>query len=196
VLAQKPWIVPIPGTTKLERLEENIRAGSLRLTHEELHELDRVLTKIPVVGDQYPAEVQRMTNRYLSAEVTFVRAVQSIHTEEQAMKIARVGSVASTKGPADWFTGNVRIDSLFPADDGRHSTGGAVTFEPGARTRWHTQAAGQTMIITQSLGWVQRNGGPVEEVRPGDVIFFEVGETVAMKVSGGVQGAIRYAWNQ
>jgi aryl-alcohol dehydrogenase-like predicted oxidoreductase len=63
VLGQKPWIVPIPGTTKLERLEENIRAGSLKLTPEEVHELDRILTKIPVVGDRYPAEVQRMTNR-------------------------------------------------------------------------------------------------------------------------------------
>jgi quercetin dioxygenase-like cupin family protein len=64
------------------------------------------------------------------------------------MKITRVGSVASTKGPADWFTGSVRIDSLFPADSGRHSNGGAVTFEPGARTRWHTHPAGQTIIIT------------------------------------------------
>ncbi len=63
VLAQKPWIVPIPGTTKLERLEENIGAGTLKLTPEEVHELDRILTKIPVVGDRYPAEVQRMTNR-------------------------------------------------------------------------------------------------------------------------------------
>lgn len=63
VLAQKPWIVPIPGTTKLERLDENIGATSLKLTSEELQELDGILTKIPVVGDRYPAEVQRMTNR-------------------------------------------------------------------------------------------------------------------------------------
>jgi quercetin dioxygenase-like cupin family protein len=92
------------------------------------------------------------------------------------MKITRVGSQASMKGPADWFTGSVRVDPLFPPDGGRHSNGSVVTFEPGARTRWHTHPAGQTIIITQGLGWVQRDGGPVEEVRPGDVVFFEVGE--------------------
>lgn len=89
------------------------------------------------------------------------------------MKITKAGSTPSTAGPKDWFTGNVRIDSLFPADGGRHSNGGAVTFEPGARTRWHTHPAGQTIVITQGLGWVQRDGGSVEEVKPGDVVFFE-----------------------
>jgi quercetin dioxygenase-like cupin family protein len=79
-------------------------------------------------------------------------------------------------GPADWFTGNVRVDSLFPADGGRNSNGGIVTFEPGARTRWHTHPAGQTIIITQGLGFVQREGGSIEQVKPGDVVFFEVGE--------------------
>jgi quercetin dioxygenase-like cupin family protein len=92
------------------------------------------------------------------------------------MKITRVGTTASMVGPADWFTGSVRVDSLFPPDDGRHSNGGVVTFEPSARTRWHTHPAGQTIIITQGLGLVQREGGPVEQVRPGDVVFFEVGE--------------------
>lgn len=79
-------------------------------------------------------------------------------------------------GPADWFTGRVRIDALFPADGGRRSGGGAVTFEPGGRTWWHTHPAGQTIIITQGLGWVQREGGPKEAVRPGDVVFFEPAE--------------------
>ncbi len=92
------------------------------------------------------------------------------------MKITRAGTTASTTGPPDWFTGNVRIDSLFSADGGRRSNGGAVTFEPGARTRWHTHPAGQTIVITQGLGWVQREGGPVEEVRPGDVVFFAPAE--------------------
>lgn len=92
------------------------------------------------------------------------------------MKITRVGTQASRNGPADWFTGNVRIDSLFSAEGGRRSNGGIVTFEPGARTRWHTHPAGQTIVITQGLGWVRRNGGPVEEVKPGDVVFFEAGE--------------------
>ena len=92
------------------------------------------------------------------------------------MKITRVGSTPSMVGPKDWFTGSVRVDSLFPADGGRHSSGGVVTFEPGARTRWHTHPSGQTIIITHGLGWIQREGDPVEEVRPGDVIFFEPGE--------------------
>lgn len=92
------------------------------------------------------------------------------------MKITRVGTIPSMVGPADWFTGSVRVDSLFPPDGGRHSNGGLVTFEPGARTRWHTHPAGQTILITQGLGWVQREGSPVEEVTPGDIVFFEVGE--------------------
>jgi len=89
------------------------------------------------------------------------------------MKITRVGSTPTMAGPEDWFTGQVRVDSLFPPDGGRHSSGGTVTFAPGARTRWHTHPAGQTIIITQGLGWVQREGSAVEEVRPGDVVFFE-----------------------
>ncbi len=89
------------------------------------------------------------------------------------MKITPAGATPSMVGSDDWFTGRVRIDSLFPAEGGRHSNGGAVTFEPGARTRWHTHPAGQTILITHGLGWVQRDGGPVEEVRPGDVVFFE-----------------------
>jgi quercetin dioxygenase-like cupin family protein len=92
------------------------------------------------------------------------------------MKITRVGSTPSMVGPADWFTGNVRVDSLFPPDGGRHSNGGAVTFEPGARTRWHTHPSGQTILIAQGVGWVQREGEAIEEVRPGDVVFFEAGE--------------------
>ena len=92
------------------------------------------------------------------------------------MKITRVGSTPSMVGPKDWFTGSVRVDSLFLADGGRHSSGGVVTFEPGARTRWHTHPSGQTIIITQGLGWIQREGDHVEEVRPSDVIFFEPGE--------------------
>ena len=81
------------------------------------------------------------------------------------MKITRVGTTPSVAGPQDWFTGNVRIDALFPADGGRHAGGGAVTFEPGARTRWHTHPAGQTILITQGLGWVQHDGGPVASAK-------------------------------
>jgi len=89
------------------------------------------------------------------------------------MKITRAGSTPSAVGPNDWFTGKVRIDALFPAEGGRNSNGGMVTFEPGARTRWHTHPAGQTIVITQGTGCVQREGSPIEVVRPGDVVFFE-----------------------
>jgi quercetin dioxygenase-like cupin family protein len=92
------------------------------------------------------------------------------------MEIKRVGSQPSAKGPADWFTGAVRIDSLFDAPAPARVHGGSVTFEPGARTAWHTHPLGQTLIVTSGSGRVQREGGPVEEIRPGDVVWFEPGE--------------------
>ena len=92
------------------------------------------------------------------------------------MKITRVGTTPSAPGPKDWFTGTVRVDGLFPADGGRRANGAAVTFEPGARTHWHTHPLGQTLLILQGVGWVQRDGGSREDVRPGDVVFFEPGE--------------------
>ncbi len=92
------------------------------------------------------------------------------------MEIKRSGFEASRRGPADWFTGAVRIDPLFQAPEPARVGGAHVTFEPGARTAWHTHPLGQTLIITSGLGWVQRDGGPVEEVRPGDVVWFPPGE--------------------
>jgi quercetin dioxygenase-like cupin family protein len=92
------------------------------------------------------------------------------------MEIKRVGTQASAKGPSDWFTGTVRIDALFQAPDPARAAGASVTFEPGARTAWHTHPLGQTLIITSGFGWVQREGGPVEDVRPGDVVSFAPGE--------------------
>ncbi len=92
------------------------------------------------------------------------------------MDIRRVGSQASAPGPADWFTGTVRIDPLFTAPDPARVAGALVTFEPGARTAWHTHPLGQTLIVTAGCGWVQREGGPVEEIRPGDVVWFAPGE--------------------
>ncbi|HEY3586818.1 MAG TPA: cupin domain-containing protein [Myxococcaceae bacterium] len=92
------------------------------------------------------------------------------------MEIKRSGSQPSSRGPADWFTGSVRIDPLFQAKDPAHAAGASVTFEPGARTAWHTHPLGQTLIITAGSGWVQREGGPVEEVHPGDVVWFPPGE--------------------
>ena len=88
------------------------------------------------------------------------------------MRITRAGSQPSSKGPADWFTGTVRIDPLFNAPEPARARGASVTFEPGARTAWHTHPLGQTLVITSGVGRVQREGGPIEEVRPGDVVWF------------------------
>ena len=92
------------------------------------------------------------------------------------MDIKRAGSQPSGKGPTDWFTGTVRIDPLFQASAPGRAAGAAVTFEPGARTAWHTHPLGQTLIVTAGFGRVQRWGGPVEEIRPGDVVWFPSGE--------------------
>ena len=92
------------------------------------------------------------------------------------MEIKRVGSRASEKGPADWFTGTVRLDRLFEAAEPARVAGASVTFEPGARTAWHSHPLGQTLIVTAGCGRAQRWGGPVEEIRPGDVIWFSPGE--------------------
>ena len=93
------------------------------------------------------------------------------------MKIKRNGTQASVQGPADWFIGTVRIDPLFiTAEDPARATGASVTFEPGARTAWHTHPVGQTLIVTAGCGRVQKEGGPVEEIRPGDVVWFTPGE--------------------
>ncbi len=86
------------------------------------------------------------------------------------MNIKRGGSQPSNKGPADWFTGTVRIDPLFQTNTPARAAGGSVTFEPGARTAWHTHPLGQTLIVTAGCGLVQRWGGPIEEIRPGDVV--------------------------
>jgi quercetin dioxygenase-like cupin family protein len=90
-------------------------------------------------------------------------------------EIKRSGSQPYRKGPAEYFTGAVRVDPLFQAGDPARVSGGQVTFEPGARTAWHTHPLGQTLLITSGLGWVQHEGGPIEEVRPGDVVWFPAG---------------------
>ena len=92
------------------------------------------------------------------------------------MKIIRNGSQSSAKGRSDWFTGTVRLDQPFAATEPARVSGAIVTFEPGARTAWHTHPLGQTLIVTAGSGWAQREGGPVEEIGPGDVVWFEPGE--------------------
>jgi quercetin dioxygenase-like cupin family protein len=93
-----------------------------------------------------------------------------------AMDIKRNGSQASAKGPAEYFTGSVRIDTPFRGTNPARVGGAIVTFEPGARTAWHTHPLGQTLIVTSGCGWVQREKGPIEEIRPGDVVWFPPGE--------------------
>ena len=92
------------------------------------------------------------------------------------MDIIRNGTRPSAKGPADYFTGVVRIDPLFPVTPPGRAAGNAVTFEPGARTHWHMHPLGQTLIVVSGLGRCQREGGAVEEIRPGDVVWFSPGE--------------------
>jgi len=92
------------------------------------------------------------------------------------MDIKRNGTQPSGKGPSDWFTGTVRVDPLFNAVAPARATGASVTFEPGARTVWHTHPLGQTLIVTAGSGLVQREGGPIEKIYPGDVVWFPPGE--------------------
>ena len=92
------------------------------------------------------------------------------------MNITRNGSQSSVKGPSDWFTGTVRIDSPFQTSDPARIGGAIVTFEPGARTAWHTHPLGQTIIVTAGCGWVQHDGGAIETIQPGDIVWFPPGE--------------------
>src|SRR6187551_2215067 len=97
------------------------------------------------------------------------------NTMEVQVDIKRSGSRPSAKGPADWFTGTVRIDPLFDGPQPARAAGASVTFEPGARTAWHTHPLGQTIIVTTGCGRAQCEGGAIEEIRPGDVVWFPPG---------------------
>ena len=92
------------------------------------------------------------------------------------MEIKRIDSQPTRKGPAEWFTGSVRIQPMFESPEPARARGASVTFEPGARTAWHTHPLGQTLIVTSGLGWAQREGRLVEEIRPGDVVWFSPNE--------------------
>jgi quercetin dioxygenase-like cupin family protein len=110
---------------------------------------------------------------------TGAAAAQGANSSTQArnamMQIMRSGSRPSAKGPAEYFTGAVRVDPMFQAGDPARVSGGHVTFEPGARSAWHTHPLGQTLIVTSGLGWAQAEGRPIEEIRPGDVVWFPPG---------------------
>jgi quercetin dioxygenase-like cupin family protein len=101
---------------------------------------------------------------------------QTSARKRKTMEIKRNGSRPSGKGPAEYFTGAVRVDMLFQPADPSRVAGAHVTFEPGARTAWHTHPLGQTLIVTSGCGWAQREGGPIEQIQPGDVVWFEPGE--------------------
>jgi quercetin dioxygenase-like cupin family protein len=101
--------------------------------------------------------------------------LQILGTLRSTMDIQRNGSKPSSKGPGEYFTGSVRIDTPFQASAPGRAGGAVVTFEPGARTAWHTHPLGQTLIVTSGLGWTQCEGGPVEEIRPGDVVWCPAG---------------------
>ena len=115
------------------------------------------------------------------AAITAARAgaghTRNLTNEERSetMQITRAGSQPSNKGSPEYFTGTVRVDPLFPVREPSRVSAASVTFESGARTAWHTHPLGQTLIITAGVGWVQRESGPVEEVRPGDVVWFPPG---------------------
>lgn len=105
------------------------------------------------------------------AATAFAQAGPAAGNGAQEMAIARAGSQASSKGPAQNFTGSVRVDPLFAPHAPSTTSGAAVTFEPGARSAWHTHPAGQVLIVTAGAGRIQQWGGPVQEIRPGDVIW-------------------------
>ena len=111
----------------------------------------------------------------LTAALSGIVQAQAPAGDAQTLRITRAGSQPSAKGSADYFTGAVRVDPMFPATAPSRVSGGHVTFEPGARSAWHTHPIGQTLIITSGLGFVQQWGGPKQDVRAGDVVWFPPG---------------------
>ncbi len=114
--------------------------------------------------------------KHLAASAILLALIAAAPALAESTQVSPNGSRPSAKGSPQYFTGSVVVDPLYAANDSTSSTGGLVTFEPGARSAWHTHPAGQILIVTAGCGWVEREGGPVEEIRPGDVESFEPGE--------------------
>jgi quercetin dioxygenase-like cupin family protein len=115
--------------------------------------------------------------KFVVATVMSLCLLASASSESsQAIKVARSGSQPSRPGPAEYFTGSVRVDPLFDANAPSRVNGASVTFEPGARTAWHTHPVGQTLIVTAGAGWVRQWDGPVQEIRAGDVVWIPPGQ--------------------
>lgn len=110
-------------------------------------------------------------HRFAATALAFSLAVSASAFARQDMVITRAGGQASSKGPAQYFTGSVRVDPLFSANPPSNSSGAYVTFEPGARSAWHSHPKGQVLVVTAGVGRVQRWGGAVQEIRPGDVVW-------------------------
>jgi quercetin dioxygenase-like cupin family protein len=135
--------------------------------------MNQISRRIFLKTTRAAAAITLLANPRIQAEVLLAQQTQSKNLD---MEITRAGSQPSTKGSADWYTGTVRIDAPFKGTDPARVTGATVSFEPGARTAWHTHPLGQTLIVTSGCGRVQRWGGPVEEIRPGDIVWFPPGE--------------------
>ena len=114
--------------------------------------------------------------RLLTVIVMLLCLLASSGESSQSITVTRSGSQPSRQGPAENFTGSVRIDPLFNANAPSRTSGGRVTFEPGARTAWHTHPLGQTLVVTAGYGWVQEWGGPTQEIREGDVVWIPPGQ--------------------
>ena len=114
--------------------------------------------------------------RLLAATAICLCLLASSSESSQSITVTRSGSQPSRQGPAENFTGSVRIDPLFNANAPSRTSGGRVTFEPGARTAWHTHPLGQTLVVTAGYGWVQEWGGPTQEIREGDVVWIPPGQ--------------------
>ena len=123
-----------------------------------------------------PVGIESVVKLRETAGLSGIESARIFQQNRTIMDIQRAGSRPSSPGPGDWFTGTVRIDPLFGAPAPARVAGASVTFEPGARTAWHTHPLGQTLIVTAGCGRAQREGGPIEEIRPGDVIWFPPGE--------------------
>src|SRR5215217_1724151 len=119
-----------------------------------------------------PAHRSMPTRAPNHAGIDCLPPVRAEKARSARMEIKRIGSQPSGRGPAEWFTGTVRIDPLFTAPDPARVASASVTFEPGARNAWHTHPLGQTLIVTSVVGWVQQWGGPKHEVRAGDIVWF------------------------
>jgi quercetin dioxygenase-like cupin family protein len=140
-----------------------------------------------IVGSAPPASAAKFDGNWSMTAVTTRGHCGTLHhnrpgarcwrsAKENPMEIKRSGAQPSGRGPAEYFTGTVHIVPLFEAPDPARVRGASVTFEPGARTAWHTHPLGQTLIVTAGCGWAQHEGGPVEEIHPGDVVWFAPGE--------------------